>query len=217
MYIVEGNIGAGKSTFLTLIKRTLPQLDVIFEPLTTWHAEEHGQSLLSTFYQDPRRWGYTMETFTMASRVIEHLQHQKKPNALRIIERSIYSGHYCFARNSYAQGFLTPIEWNLYTHWFNTLIPQCKAPEGFIYLRVDPAIAYERIKKRSRSGESTISQEYLEQIHEQHDRFLLKKHDVLPDLAAVPVLVLNCDKEFEADPKLFQEHAAQVKQFMKLV
>lgn len=223
MYIVEGNIGAGKSTFLSLVKKHISAIDVVPEPLHTWQSEEHGLSLLHNFYQDPKRWGFSMETFTMAARVIEHL---KEPMALeqpgqevfikpRLMERSIFSGHYCFAKNSYESGFLNQLEWNVYTSWFNLLIPsKCALPSGFIYLRVSPEIAYNRLKKRSRSGEEQIPLEYLQQLHKAHDAFLLEKKDILPALAHVPVLVLDCDQEFESNPLLLQQHLSSLNAFM---
>ena len=76
MYIVEGNIGAGKSTFLRLIQAQLPQVSVVFEPLHNWQSQVYGQSILSQFYNDPHRWAYTMETLAMACRVQEHIQEQ---------------------------------------------------------------------------------------------------------------------------------------------
>ena len=36
IFIVEGNIGAGKTTFLKKIEETLPDSQVIYEPLYKW-------------------------------------------------------------------------------------------------------------------------------------------------------------------------------------
>src|SRR5579872_5169822 len=112
MYLVEGNIGAGKSTFLGLLARHLTYTSVCFEPREQWQHED-GQSLLSLFYQDPKRWAYTMETVAMIWRVRNHLLEQKNAHPFRIMERSVYSGHYVFAYNDYAQGYLTKLEWEL--------------------------------------------------------------------------------------------------------
>lgn len=78
MYIVEGNIGAGKSTFLKLISKRLSHITVVFEPLHNWQNKVYGQSVLANFYKDPRRWAYTMETLAMACRVQEHLREQNQ-------------------------------------------------------------------------------------------------------------------------------------------
>ena len=217
MYLLEGNIGAGKTTFLRLIQERLPEIAVVFEPLHNWQKERYGQSLLENFYKDPARWAYTMETLTMACRVQEHLREQENPNPFRLMERSIYSGHYVFATNDYHNEFLQEIEWQVYLEWFNFLVTgRAKPPQGFIYLRTESEVAYQRILKRSRSAESTISLDYIKQIHGCHEDFLIKKKGVLPELATVPVLTLNCNAEFEKDPEQFAQFAQEVADFINL-
>lgn len=220
MYIVEGNIGAGKSTFLTLIAQQLSSVSIALEPLHNWQKQVHGQSLLTNFYQDPHRWAYTLETFTMICRVREHLHEQQLAKAnhtqVRLIERSIYSGHYCFGKNSYESNFMTDTEWKLYEQWFNFLIlRKCLPPYGFIYLKVDPEIAYQRIKKRNRLSEKNLTLAYLRQIEKRHEDFLVHKIDLLPELEKVPLLTINCDEEFEENPVQLQSHVKNVKVFME--
>lgn len=215
MFIVEGTIGAGKSTLLHSIAREFPHISVIQEPVHAWHAQEHSQSLLAQFYNDIHRWSYTMETFTMLSRVREHLIEQAHPDSFRLTERSIYSGHYCFALNGYEQGFFSPVEWQLYMDWFNFLIPgRCQPPQGFIYLSLDPAVAQQRIMHRSRTGE-VIPLEYLEQICKKHDQFLLKKEGVLDSIKNVPVLIVDVNDDFEHDKQRAQKICAQIVDFMR--
>lgn len=215
MYIVEGNIGAGKSTFLKVMSQLLPQAKVELEPLASWDSREHGGSLLEHFINDSYRWSYTMETFAMMCRVREHVHHQERNEPHLLLERSIYSGHYVFSLNGYRQGFMTQQEWIMYLHYFNYLIPtMCRAPRGFIYLRTDPDIAYARIEKRARESEKMITRDYLQQIHDRHEEFLIHKHGLLSDMRAVPVLVLDCDKEFEHDEQHARMLSEQVLAFM---
>jgi deoxyadenosine/deoxycytidine kinase len=215
MYIVEGNIGAGKSTFLKLINNYLPEISVVFEPINNWQNQIGGQSLLSNFYQDPQRWAYTMETLAMSCRVQEHLKEQTNPNPLRLIERSIYSGHYCFSLNGYKTGAMTQTEWYVYLELFNFLIPnKCKPPKGFIYLKVSPQIAYERAKKRNRSSELSMPFSYLQEIDECHDNFLIHKNNILPELKQVPVLVLDCNEDFEENHEQLVKHAQEIQKFI---
>lgn len=215
MYIVEGNIGAGKSTFLKLISYYTSLITVALEPINTWQSNVYGQSILANFYQKPQRWAYTMETFALMCRVREHLKEQQHPNPLRIIERSIYSGHYVFSYNSYQTGLMNDIEWKLYNTWFNHLIPNaCLPPRGFIYLRTDPSIAYERIKKRNRIAEKNITFAYLKQIHQQHEKFLIERSGLLDGLKQVPILLLDCNKDFEENDTVRHEHFEKVQEFM---
>ncbi len=215
MFIVEGNIGAGKSTLVKLIGQHIAGINVALEPLHNWHTKLHGQSLLAQFYENPERWAYTMETLTMMCRVQEHLKDQLLGDTPLIVERSIYSGHYCFALNSYENGFMSDLEWQLYLALFNYLIPgRCLAPQGFIYINVDPEVAYQRIVKRNRTGEH-ITLDYLQQISERHDTFLLNKTGVLPDLLDVPVLILDGNQEFEHDQKRLYDHIEKIRLFIK--
>lgn len=215
MYIVEGNIGAGKSTFLTLLAQNAPHVSIALEPLNNWQRSVHGQSLLANFYTDPKRWAYTLETLTMLCRVREHIAEQNNPHQNRIMERSIYSGHYCFAKNGYEHNFMSSLEWEMYNHQFNFLIPNtCRAPQGFIYLRVRPEVAFERIKKRARSEEQSITLEYLKQLHEKHESFLCVNKKTNPHIAITPTLILDCNEEFESNEAQLQDHITKVQEFM---
>lgn len=216
MFILEGNIGAGKSTFITLLRRYAPSIVTAYEPLVQWDTPVNGESLLGNFITTPHRWSYTIETYTMINRVREHLHYQKVNEPLFLLERSIYSGHYVFAVNGRKQGFMTTAEWGAYTKFFDFLIPQCRPPRGFIYLQVDPSIALDRIEKRRRGSESSISLDYLQQVHDRHEEFLVHKVGVGNEIRNVPVLVLDCNKEFETDGREAQRLIEQAVSFMHL-
>ena len=89
VYIVEGNIGAGKSTFLSLLKNRLPGLTIVQEPVNNWASQRQGTSLLENFYLDPKRWAFTLETYTMIARSLE-LQSLTATPGVIIMERSCY-------------------------------------------------------------------------------------------------------------------------------
>ena len=216
MYIVEGNIGVGKSTFLQQMKKYDPSIDIIPEPKDSWTSTAYGQSLLSNFYENTPRWAYTLETFAMMRRTQDHLKEQNNPNPQRLMERSVYSGHYCFAVNGYESGYFSDLEWNIYTKWVNFLIKDyCKPPRGFIYLKACPEICFTRIRKRSRKSEQKLSFSYLKAIHEQHERFLVHKDGLFDNLRNVPVLVLNCDKDFLNSEEQTKKHLSKLKAFFK--
>lgn len=218
MFIVEGNIGAGKSTFLKLMQQQLPHISTALEPVALWDNADQGSSLLDHFMHDTQRWSYTMETFTMMCRVREHLHYQRQEvnNQFLIVERSIYSGHYIFARNGYQQGFMNRQEWQMYLRFFRYLIPGwCKPPQGFVYVRTNPEIAFSRIQKRKRASEMGISLAYLQQVHGMHEQFLINKEGVLEELRTVPVLVLDGNLEFEDDPHVAWAHSQQLAAFLE--
>ena len=216
MYILEGNIGVGKTTFLTLLKKHCPQIDIMTEPVEDWNKQNYGQSLLENFYKNTSRWAYTLETLTMICRTRDHIKEQKNANPLRVFERSIYSGHYCFARNCYENGHLTEVEWKIYNEWADFLIhSSCAPPKGFIYLRADAKTCFSRVQKRDRSSEKSLTIDYIRDINFWHDEFLVKKNNVTPLLKKIPVLVLDCNEDFVENTKNMEKHAKKVYSFLQ--
>lgn len=63
-----------------------------------------------------------------------------------------------------------------------------------VYLRSTPEIVYERVINRERPEETGISLEYLKQLHESHEQWLMSNDE---RFNTVPVLVLNADETFE--------------------
>lgn len=215
MYILEGNVGVGKSTFLKLLREYCPDLTAVPEPVDNWATHQHGQSLLENFYKDPTRWSYTLETLAMLSRVKDHIGNQKSHDLMRVMERSVYSGHYCFAFNGLASGCFTDVEWEVYTRWVELLVlGQCKPPQGFIYLQAAPEVCFERARKRARKGEEAMSLEYVSKIHDWHEKFMITREGVDRNIAAVPVLVLDATHDFLEDRTLARAYALKVRDFM---
>jgi deoxyadenosine/deoxycytidine kinase len=215
MYIVEGNIGVGKSTFLKLISQNLSGVKVLPEPTENWTGQVFGQSLLDNFYKDPKRWAYTLETLAMICRARDHIREQEKNLTNLVMERSIYSGHYCFALNGYQSGFFTDLEWKIYNEWVDFLLTKkCQAPLGFIYLKADPEMCMKRIQKRSRISETSISLDYIKQIHHWHEKFLIQKENLNENLKNVPVLVLDCNQDFVDNKQNLLQHIASLNVFL---
>ncbi|KFU94385.1 hypothetical protein M959_11397, partial [Chaetura pelagica] len=109
---------------------------------------------------------------------------------------------YVFAKNLFEVGHLQPLEWAIYQDWHSFLLQQLgprATLQGFLYLRAEPQTCLERLRRRARSEESGIQLGYLQQLHSQHDQWLLEKTTEIhfPDMKNVPVLVLDVDKDFE--------------------
>lgn len=65
---VEGNLGAGKSTYLAFLQKILPDIEIIKEPVDEWQ-NIRGHNLLEMFYKDSKRWSFTFQTYAMVSRM----------------------------------------------------------------------------------------------------------------------------------------------------
>jgi len=191
---IEGNIGTGKTTFLDFLKIIFgdEKYTSIYEPVDQWTAlkNEDGKNLLENFYEDQTKWSFAFQMNSFISR-IQKIRAEKN-NKIKFIERSVYTDKYCFANNCYENGKMTKIEFDIYNRWHNWLCDMFKIqPTAFIYLKTKPEISLERIKKRSRKGESDIPIEYLTKLHELHNNWMdtyIKTN--------IPVLILDVSVDF---------------------
>ena len=214
---VEGNIGAGKSTFLRLIEQWL-DVQVVFEPHQKWQ-EVGGENLLDEFYKETSRWAYTFQTYAFVTRVVEQEAHARNATHLaQILERSVYSDRYCFAKNCFEMGSMNALEWKLYQEWFSWLVDTYTSPiNGFIYLKTDPEVCLRRIEKRHRSEESSVSLDYLKMIHQKHEAWLIERQEIDIRLKDVPVLVLECNKDFENNVNDQERHMQKISDFFGIL
>lgn len=214
MFIIEGMIGAGKSTFLHLLQKKVPTISIAPEPVQNWEKQIYGQSLLNHFYQNAQRWAYSFELMTLMHRAHDYHNFGQTGKTF-FVERSLYSGYHCFAYNSFLQGFMSAVEWQLYQEWVSFLLSSNhQLPQGFIYLRIDPEIAYQRIQKRSRCAEQTISFDYLTQIYKRHEEFLIARNHCFSPINAIPVLILDVNNDFEQDQKVMDNYIDQLFDFV---
>lgn len=195
---IEGNIAAGKSTFISILQKISendPNCNwyVQPEPLAKWTGEKDnkkGSNLLENFYKNPKRWAYTFEAYTFMTRMKQALDADREVqsemknvdvdltnsnfSSITFFERSVYSSRLVFAENCYEAGDLSSIEWSIYCDWSNYLIKKVKQLklDGLIYLRCDPKVCAARMKKRNRSEESAVPDEYLKALHNKYDTWL---------------------------------------------
>ena len=214
-FVVEGNIGVGKSTFLKMAASYL-NAQLVFEPHEKWQ-DVGGQNLLDAFYKDGSRWAYTFQTYAFITRVLEQENRSKvNDKAFQLVERSVYSDRYCFAKNSFEIGIMNELEWKLYKEWFAWFVEnRIEQPAGFIYLRANPEICYDRLVKRSRSEESSVKLDYLKLLHNKHEDWLVHKKGIAKSLENRPILILDCNESFESDIELQKKHINAVRLFLE--
>jgi deoxyadenosine/deoxycytidine kinase len=145
--------------------------------------------------------------------ILSHIP--EHPDRFYALERSVYCDRYCFAQNCYESGFMSHLEWQIYKEWFSWLVESyTPKPHGFIYLRVAPETCIQRIQIRNRFEESNLSIDYLNSLHKKHDDWLMHKKDISLELSKIPILVLNCNKDFEHDTKELEKHLDNAKKFI---
>ena len=91
---------------------------------------------------------------------------------------------------------MTDAEHAVLSEWFNYLITCPKLDfkiDHIVYLRTDPNVAFERIKKRSRHEEHLIDFDYIKDLHELHEDWLFRRTKFQPIPAPVTVIEANDD------------------------
>lgn len=205
--IVEGNIGSGKSTFLDHY-RNLSDFAVYQEPVEKWRDLD-GHNLLQLMYTDPDRHSYTFQSFVQLT--MAQLHTAKTNKRIKIMERSLWSARYVFAENLLRSKKMAPSEFEVLKAWFEFL-KGCPnevdlSVDLVIYLRTTPEVAYERLKARARSEEKIVSLEYLQDLHNLHEKWIQQGAEVL---GGGKVLVIDADKDIESVPQLYSQHEESI-------
>ncbi len=179
MITIEGNIAAGKSTLGKKLEQT-GKFAFLPEPVSEWQEGFEG-NLLEMFYRDQKRWGFTFQMAAFCTRAKTWDEVLKKTDHSRVVmERSIYSDRYIFAKNCYEQGLINATEWSIYERLWAWLQEKwCIEPDAIIYINTDPLLCHERIANRERREEASIPLDYLYQLHRAHEDWLGGRSDVI--------------------------------------
>jgi len=202
---IEGNIAAGKSTFLEELKdRYACNPNVVFldEPVELWGniKDKYGVSMLQKFYSNPKKYSFAFQMMAFISRQsmlrkkIEELQSNAQSETKQVIitERSVLTDKCVFAQMLYDDGMMEDVEFQIYTNWFEEF--SVKQLDKVIMLQSAPEISYERVIKRGRPGE-VISLEYLEKCEKYHEKMLLD----------VDKMIIDADEDIYRNPAILEE------------
>lgn len=208
---IEGNIGSGKSTILDLLKNECKKIDnVIFlqEPVNEWNEikDNNGITILEKFYADQEKYSFAFQMMAYISR----LSLLKKTicenrNAIIITERCLETDRHVFAKMLYDSGKIEEIEYTIYLKWFDEFIEETRVNK-MVYLKTSPETSYFRIGKRSRTGESSISLDYLIQCD--------KYHQDMVNNINIEKMVINCDDDIEQNSKIMEKWIDKIKNFI---
>lgn len=158
--LVEGIIGAGKSTLAHKLHLLLKKVDI---PVL-FLEEEVDPYMLDLFLSDMRKYAFAFQMLMLVQRqktYIRALEFARKENGVAIIDRSLY-GDLAFGLLHNDYGNISEQEWKAYESVMaSSPLPQ---PSCILYLEVSPEVALERIKARNRGKES--SSYTLEYLHD---------------------------------------------------
>lgn len=214
-FYIEGNVGVGKSTFLGLLQKHIPNIDIACEPTELWQ-NVGGMNLLEKFFEDQTRWAFTIQMYNIITRVDQKIVlDMKKTGHVQCIERSVFSGKECFAKNARDLGLMNEAEWFIYQEFWNkAVLPYVPLPSGFIYLRASAQDCFSRIKKRNRKEEAYITFAYVESLQKKYENWFVHKQFDQQELATVPVLILEYSQDILTDHVLQLDYMKRVHEFI---
>jgi deoxyguanosine kinase len=163
---IEGNIGAGKTTLATLLSKHYNARLVL--------EEFADNPFLSKFYENPAQYAFPVELFFMAERYKQQkdLIHQKD------LFQSVTISDYLFTKCLlFAKVTLPDDEFRLYQRLFEIILQQLSQPDILIYLHAPVSKLQANIKKRNRSYEQNIPDDYLFNIQETYTHYI-KQHNI---------------------------------------
>ncbi|XP_060853434.1 deoxynucleoside kinase-like isoform X1 [Rhopalosiphum padi] len=204
---VEGNVGSGKTTFLEQFA-DCPNVYLVKEPVHKWQDVQGHNFLFSFFqglmYKDPKRWSFAFQSIVQRTMLELHQARPERPGQnIKIMERSIYSARNIFVENLYKDNLMAAPEYSVLDAWYKWLIGNVEIESDLIiYLRTDPEVAYQRIKTRNRFEEKDVSFEYIEHLHNLHDKWLNVHNTDVPK--NIPVMIVDANQSMDSVRKQFK-------------
>lgn len=163
---IEGNIGAGKTTLAHILAKHY-NARLVLEGFA-------DNPFLPKFYENPSQFAFPLELFFMAERYkqLKELIHTKDLFHQVTISDYLFSKCLLFAKVN-----LPEEEFRLYQRLFEIIHQQLVQPDILIYLHAPVQKLQSNIRRRNRSYEQAIPDEYLFNIQETYTHYI-RQHNI---------------------------------------
>lgn len=190
--VIEGSIGAGKTTLATMLAREF-NAELVLERFA-------DNPFLEKFYQDPAHYAFPVEmTFLM-----DRYQQLKGLLSARDLFTDFVIGDYfidkclLFSKNN-----LSKDEFNLFCKVFDTVADILPKPDLILYLYTTPERLLKQIAKRNRDFEKDITAEYLSDIQEKYLTYFRENQ-------RIPILLVDTENVDFVENKSDYQHFADL-------
>jgi deoxyadenosine/deoxycytidine kinase len=189
--VIEGNIGAGKTTLAKLIANEY-DAKLVLEQFA-------DNPFLPKFYNDQERYSFPLELSFLADRYYQIKKQVFNPDLFH----SLLVADYFFAKSViFAQNTLKDDEYRLFRQIFDIVFESMPKPDLYVYLHANTDQLLKNIKLRGREYEQNISGEYLDRIKNGYFAFFKQ-------ITNFPILVIDINK---IDFVLNSDNYQQIKQ-----
>ena len=161
--VIEGNIGAGKTTLASKIANDF-NARLILERF----AEN---AFLPKFYNNPEKYSFQVELSFLATR------YKQFKEEFASFKPFIVADYYFTKSLVFAASTLNGDEFELYRQIFYIIYDSLPKPDLYVYLHLEPEKLLENIKKRGRNYEMNITEGYLRTIQDNYFNFFKQNTD----------------------------------------
>ena len=158
--VIEGNIGAGKSTLVNKIAGDIGARVVL--------EEFADNPFLPKFYADPKKYGFQLELSFLAER---YRQLNNNLNQPELFAPTTIADYYFVKSLIFARVTLADDEFALYRQLFDIIWQHIPMPSLYVYLHSAVERLLSNIAMRGRSYEQSITAEYLTDIQRSYREY----------------------------------------------
>eukprot|EP00548_Thalassiothrix_antarctica_P014441 CAMPEP_0194165150 /NCGR_PEP_ID=MMETSP0154-20130528/1162_1 /TAXON_ID=1049557 /ORGANISM="Thalassiothrix antarctica, Strain L6-D1" /LENGTH=191 /DNA_ID=CAMNT_0038875521 /DNA_START=84 /DNA_END=659 /DNA_ORIENTATION=+ len=155
---ISGNIGAGKTTLINMIKEAIPGCHVMPERLHLWNHD----NILARYYSNKKKYAEEMQ-----QRILDDYSdafNNIPETGTFVMERCHLDVVMIFCAIGHSNGEVS----SKAMADFEKQASSFRKPDTLIYLNTDANTCIDRIDKRGRNGEDMISSEYILQLDAAH-------------------------------------------------
>lgn len=185
--VIEGNIGAGKTTLTKMIGEE-KNAKLVLEQFA-------DNPFLPKFYEDKERYSFPLELSFLADR---YNQFKKEVLDLDLFHPFMVADYYFAKTAIFAQNTLQSDEYHLFRQIFNIIFESMPKPDLYVYLHADTDRLLENIHARGREYELNMDANYLDKIKDGYFSFFKQ-------VSNFPVVIIDTNNiDFVQNPDDYQ-------------
>ena len=208
--IVDGVIGAGKTTVISLIEKKINsdgklKIKAIYEPVKLWS----DTGALQYFYKDIEKNCYEFQTYSYITRiqsVIDEI-YKCQDADIYILERSIWTDKYIFME--LLKEIVGEMRINMYNTWWDMwsyIMPM--RVDKWILLDTSLEESLKRINSRNRNGETAVDRGYQTRLYIKHIEFYNKLKEENKPVVIIESCIMDTN---------FLEDSVKIKNIIQLI
>lgn len=203
---IVGNIGVGKSSLVeAATTHPLDRLLLDSIPDRGDHIKVHcfkeifDPKMLDAFYKDPRTRALAAQLEFFNGR-IERERKINETTGIILEDVMLSTDYHVYGKAQRILGNMTDAEFLAYQHTYRQMAEKVRHPDLIVYLRAEVPVIMERINRRGRESEKTISSDYISTLNMLYEEYVARQ-------VQCPVMIVDANEEKPDDAEaMFSYH-----------